>query len=77
VDLHLRKFLETLSREELYRFVEAFFALKDAHYGVSNTHIGDGDGLSDEDAEEIKGLYSKYGEKYWGYKTRAKTFLDM
>ncbi|MDD5358265.1 MAG: hypothetical protein PHX80_03910 [Candidatus Nanoarchaeia archaeon] len=40
--------------------VKQFFNLIDAHYGMSLHHIGDGDGISKEDADEIRKLYASY-----------------
>ena len=51
----------------------AFFELIDAHYGGSIHHIGDGDGLSEDQVKIIKDLYVKYKDAYW--KDRAITIV--
>ena len=48
--------------------IDAFFQLIDAHYGTSEHHIGDGDGIDKKTANGIRTVWKKYHREYWAEK---------
>lgn len=54
-----------LTEEELLKIACLFFELVDSTYGCDYSRIGEGDGLYEETAEDIRQFALKYSQTYF------------
>ena len=64
-----------ITKEDSKEINNLFFEIIDSIYGSSPHHIGDGDGISTENADRIRELYKKYSISYFKNKNNTKDSL--
>ena len=68
--------------EDVVKIIQQYFELIDSSYGGATHHIGDGDGISEKDADAIRETYSKYSAEYYNmvnnnYKDPSKNVIEI
>ena len=64
-----------IQKEDAEKIVGMFFDLVGAHYGSAVHHIGDGDSIYEDEADEMRGIYKKYADAYFTPANMGSVFI--